>query len=323
MAGGSLGQASAPCEKGLSETAMLAKMYVGYFVFQQVTEQATLVADNARPQDRDEVADAAQKWFGEQMGVMRSDLEKECGSEARARFEQFYEGFSQAEQDGNPAVLEHVSNAFGFEPPPADFVALKKKIVERALGSEISSASDWLGELQTWVDLRRRDPDTPPLEIWMARNEKSPAPIPASMKPKRRSRNPLADAEADLPEFVEDDDEGFSPLDSFDSMREERRQKAMEEAQEGMRQVAEERQAAEEEYAKKKLAAAQAEADAMKRQAEKLAAVEQEALEQRKKSWGNRLKSIVGATLSAGIGAFTGGVGSRAGEEAANAIFNN
>ena len=59
----------------------------------------------------------------------------------------------------------------------------------------------------------------------------------------------------------------------------------------------------------------------MKRHADKLAATEKDALEQRKNSWGNRLKSIVGATVSAATGAFTGGIGTRAGQEAANAIF--
>jgi FtsZ-binding cell division protein ZapB len=104
-------------------------------------------------------------------------------------------------------------------------------------------------------------------------------------------------------------------------MRKKRSERRLEEAQAGMEQVASERQAAEEEYAAKKTAAAQAEAEAMKRHADKLAATEKDALEQRKNSWVNRLKSIVGATVSAATGAFTGGIGTRAGQEAANAIF--
>jgi hypothetical protein len=106
-------------------------------------------------------------------------------------------------------------------------------------------------------------------------------------------------------------------------MRKKRHDKELAEAQDGMEQIANERKSAEEEYAAKKTSDAQAEAENMKRHADKLASTEQEALEQRKNSWGSRLKSIVGATVSAATGAFTGGVGARAGEEAVNAIFKD
>jgi capsule polysaccharide export protein KpsE/RkpR len=116
-------------------------------------------------------------------------------------------------------------------------------------------------------------------------------------------------------------DEEEVGLASFSASRSERRAKALEEAQAGMQQVAAERQAAEQEYAAAKTAAAQAEADAMRKHADKLAAAEQEALEQRKNSWSGRLKQIVSTTIGAAGGAFFGGVGSRAGEAAANAVF--
>lgn len=66
---------------------------------------------------------------------------------------------------------------------------------------------------------------------------------------------------------------------------------------------------------------AAAEADNMTAQAEKLAAVEKEALEQRQSSWGNRIKNIFSSTVGAATGAFTGGVGARAGQEAVDAVF--
>lgn len=122
---------------------------------------------------------------------------------------------------------------------------------------------------------------------------------------------------------VQAGEEALSPLDTYGSMRDKKRDKMLKEAQAGMQQIASERKAAEEEYAARKMAAAQKEAEATKRHAESLAAVEQQALEQRQRSWGNRLKRIVGATISATGSAFLGDIGARAGTEAANALFNN
>jgi hypothetical protein len=112
-------------------------------------------------------------------------------------------------------------------------------------------------------------------------------------------------------------------LDSFAQARQDRRQRALEEAQAGMQQVASERDAAEREYAARKTASAQAEAEAIKRQADKLASTETEALEQRKNSWGNKLKGILSATIGAATGAFTGGIGTEAGTRLADAIFEH
>jgi len=123
-------------------------------------------------------------------------------------------------------------------------------------------------------------------------------------------------------EFVEEEEDDESFLDSFTGLRNEKRDRMLEEAKAGMEQVAAERKAAEDDYAQRKLAAAQKEAEAMKRHAQDLAAAEEQALKQRERSWGSRLKRIVGATVSAAGGAFLGGVGERAGQEAADALFD-
>ncbi|MBO4448059.1 MAG: hypothetical protein J5807_01065, partial [Kiritimatiellae bacterium] len=76
-----------------------------------------------------------------------------------------------------------------------------------------------------------------------------------------------------------------------------------------------------EEYNAKKQAAAAAEAAAMQAQAQKLAAAEQEAVEQDQNSWKTRVKGIVSSAAGAAGSAFLGGVGSRVGEAAAQAVF--
>ncbi len=88
-----------------------------------------------------------------------------------------------------------------------------------------------------------------------------------------------------------------------------------------MQQMAAEREAFEQEAAARALAQAQADAEAMKAQAQRIAGAEEEAMKQRENSWGNRLKRIAGGTVSATIGAFTGGVGAEAGRRAAAEIF--
>lgn len=129
------------------------------------------------------------------------------------------------------------------------------------------------------------------------------------MVPSERRRNPLRDAEAPPAAYRPPSVEGpAGGLDSFGAARTARREKALEVAKVGMSQVAEERRAAEEEEASRKTAAAQAEA---------------EALEQRKNSFAGRVKQVLTATISAAGGAFFGGIGSRAGEAAAEAVFKN
>jgi hypothetical protein len=71
------------------------------------------------------------------------------------------------------------------------------------------------------------------------------------------------------------------------------------------------------------LAAAQAEAAALQRHAEKLAAVEKDALDQRQNSWTSKLKNIVASTVSTATGVFFGSVGQRAGEAVTDAVFND
>ncbi len=64
-----------------------------------------------------------------------------------------------------------------------------------------------------------------------------------------------------------------------------------------------------------------AEAAAMKKQAEDLAKIEEQAFQQRQRSWGNRLKKIVASAGGAFVGGFTGGIASEAASEAISEIW--
>ncbi len=307
-----------------TDPALLGHCYLRFMVYQQVVAQADGLAGDAAPADQDQVKKAATDWMRVRTDRIRGELNAQYGEKARALFEQYVADYTAAEKSGDAKFLAEQSKLLALTPPPSDYAGLRKAAIDGFLQPDVTDGSKWLGEVQTWIDVRKKTPGTPDLSIWLTRNQ---APATWTVQKKSVLKKPpektLANSEADLGEFTAEEEEPATPLDNFGDMRKKRRDRMLEESQAGMEQVANERQAAEEEYAAKKTAAAQAEAEAMRRQADKLAAVEKDALEQRKNSWGNRLKSIVGATISATTGAFTGGLGTRAGQEAANAIFKD
>jgi len=209
---------------------------------------------------------------------------------------------------------------------PGEYAALRDDVMKADIPLDIEAAGAFLGSVQTWLGLRKKGGDVPPLAAWLNRDSDPPqsgTAVAKKQKPKKkRRRNSLRDAEADVGEFVEAPDDGDSVLGTFGTARNARRQKAQKDAESGMAQVSEERRIADEEFNAKKQAAAAAEAAAMQAQAQKLAAAEQEAVVQDQNSWKTRVKGIVSAAAGAAGSAFLGGVGSRIGEAAAQAVFN-
>ena len=206
---------------------------------------------------------------------------------------------------------------------PADYTPLRDDVMKNDLPGDIEAAGAFLGNVQTWLGLRKKKgAEAPPLAVWLDRDSKVPPAVAKKPKKKKR-RNSLRDAEAAAGTFVEAPDDGGSVLGTFGTARNERRQKALKDAESGMAQVMEERRIADEEYNAKKQAAAAAEAVAMQAQAQKLAAAEQEAVEQDQNSWKTRIKGIVSSAAGAAGSAFLGGVGSRVGEAAAQAVFKD
>lgn len=301
----------APAARGAgADVAALIQDYLRFALSGQVAAQARQLApDNA------EVQAFAGTWQAARKTDVRESLTARFGADGRGRFESFVAEFTAAEGRQDRSALADYAQQLGLDPPPATFVELRAAVLHRDLASDLNEGAALLARLQTWIEAHARG-DAIPLAGWMAAG---PEPGVAASS----AANPLRDAEGGGESAWSGSEEEANPMDSFDAGRKARREQALQDAQAGMDQVAAERQAAEQEYADKKMAAAQADADNVRRQAERLAASEQEALEQRQKSWGNRLKSIVGSTLTAATGAFTGGIGTRAGQEAAAALFDD
>lgn len=314
------------------EAWALTVAYLRYNLMSEMVRQATGMAgeDEALAE---EISDFLNTWSSGQKTRIKSQLTNVFGDDSREAFESFVSELSQAQNDGDAEYLADLADALVLDdPPPGDFSELLSRAADQYIASDLKAMGDRLGEIQTWVELKQSEEEVPPLSIWMAQfvhvqkapvieaeeiEEPPPPPEPKPMTEMER----LAAMEMPLGQVQGKPQETENPMDAFSTTQKERRARVVEEAHAQMEQIAAERAAAEERYASRKLAAAQADAEAMKQMAEQFAAVEKEALEQRKNSWGNRLKRIVGSVVSATTGAFTGSIGTRAGQEAANALF--
>lgn len=285
-----------------------------YTLANEVREAARKLAEGASDADGAAIREVAEDWFASQTERMRAVLEGALGAAARECFQAFADTFTAAESAGDAAYLRRLVTDLGAQPPLADYPALRRWAMEQWLSEPLASGARLLSEMQTWAEVRARDPNAPALDAWLERGARPPA-------APRRPVNSLAAAEARSPAWDDSTPAPSGALEAFAQRRRERRALALEQAQAGMQQMAAERQAFEQEAAARKLAQAQADAEAMKAQAQKLAAVEEEAMKQRENSWGNRIKRIVGGTVSAAVGAFTGGIGAEAGRRAASEIF--
>lgn len=307
-----------------SDSEVLLRSFIRFSLTQEVQAQAVALAKGLPRKDANQIQDVVHGWFNREMAVLRKDLEKTFGDTAKDRFKKFVAEYTSAEKAGDPEFLAHLSSQAGLTNPPPDFATLRKMALKRWTGKQISAGTWLLSEIQTWIDVRGKQSDAPPLQAWLARDQK-PGQTQAKASPPGeppRQVNSLANAEATAPEWNASQVTAGSSMDAFSQVRREKRDKAMQDSQAGMQQMAMERQAAEQEYGARKMAEAQADADAVRAHAQKLAGVESEALAQRENSWGNRLKRIIGGTLSAGLGAFTGGIGHEAGKRASDEIFD-
>lgn len=299
-----------------SDSEVLLRSYIRFSLAQEVQAQARALGKNLSRPDADQIQEIADKWFAGETVALRKNLENKFGDTARERFKKFVGEYTTAEHAGDLEYLGRLSTQAGLKEPPPDYAALRKLALKRWLNKQLSAGTKLLSEMQTWAEVRSKKNDAPPLSVWLARDEQPTAsPEPSS------PTNSLAAAEAPTPKWDANQQPSGSAMDAFSQLRREKREQAMQNSQAGMQQMAMERQSAEQEYGARKMAAAQADADAMRTQAQKLAAVEGEALAQRENSWGNRIKRIIGGTLSVGLGAFTGGIGVKAGQQAADELF--
>ncbi len=304
-----------PVAQAVTDDEVLMLSYLKYQLVKEVSGQTAGIGESLDAETRAEIKTAADQWAKPRLRSVRDGLSERFGEQARGVFQAFIANLTKMEKQEDLSYLQLLCEACVLPAPwPGDYAELRRTLTDDKLADILTEGSAFLGEVQTWADLKNRGAlRLPPLTYWLGRADDIQVELPPA--------NLLREAEVPFPEYLEDEEEGDGFLDNFGSMRDEKRERQVEEAKAAMEQVAAERQAFEEEYAARQLAAAEKEAEGMKRHAQELAAVEAEALKQREHSWGARLKRIVGATVSAAGGALIGEVGSRAGQEAADALF--
>ncbi len=309
----------APTAQAVTDDEFLMVSYLKYQLVKQIPKQVAGIGEGLDADAQAEISSAATAWSKPRWASVKEGLSERFGENARGTFEAFVANLTKMEQQKNESYLQFMCKACEIPAPwPRDYTELRRVMTNDRLSETLKDGGAFLGEVQTWSELKKKDvAQLPPLTYWLARTEDIQLDVPP-----KQPENLLREAEAALPLYVEEDEEDTGFLDDFGAMRDEKRAQQVEEAKAAMAQVAEERRAAEEDYAARKLAVAQKEAEGMKLHAQELASVEAQALKQRERTWGARLKRIVGATVSAAGGALIGEVGSRAGQEAADALFD-
>lgn len=310
--------AQLPSVQAVSDERALASAYLLSTLAEQVATKAVEAFGNVAATNGPSPREAAVEWKARIQQRIRGNLEARFGASARGRYETFVTEFLAAEQCADPEALRALHEKAGLQVPPTDYASFRRLAVESWLQADVAAAGDFLARVEAWVDLSGRVPATPPLDFWLgATSPKSAAPPPPTPV------NRLAAAEATpAPIPAPDDDEGDGALSAFATARKTSRQQRVELAQSQMQQLATEREQWEQEWGRKKAARAQAEVEAMRRQAEALVQADKDALEQHKNSWGYRMKSVVSAVIGTTLGAFGTPIAQKAGEEAAQELFD-
>ncbi|MCZ7591815.1 MAG: hypothetical protein M5U15_06525 [Kiritimatiellae bacterium] len=289
------GPIAARCEAAQPAASVLTANYLRYLLLNHVKAQGAEIVAQAPAAAKSGLQARLDNWQDSFQEAIRVDLEKNLGADARSQFESFVSDFTRAERASDSAYLEQLAAQTSWPGPVADgFEAFRRWGMQQWVSGDMQSGVEFLSAL------------IPPV-----------AQAPTQPMP---PRNPLRDAEGESLEYG-GDSAGGATLQRFAGMRDERRQKALEQAQAGMQQVAAEREAWEQEYASRMEARAQAEAEAKTRQAERLAATEEEALEQRRNSFKAKAVGVLAGVAGATVSGFTGAIGGRAADEAVNAIF--
>ena len=291
-----------------TDAGILLGAYTHFALAREVQSQALQMAQSL-PQDvAEQIREQADVWMVAETRCLRDNLDARFGNDAKEAFADFVAEYTTAESQNDQHYLGKLATEARLGETPMEFAAMRRLVMDKWLAAPFENGSRLLGEIQTWVERRGATASPLTLAAWLSRNQAhAPTPPPAAAPPPRPV-NPLAAAEAPLPDFTPMPEGASSnPMEAFARSRQ-TSANAPARSPAGMQQMA-------------AGTPGQADAEAMRAQAQKLAAVEQEAVDQRANSWMGRLKNIVSATVGAATGAFTGGIGAEAGRQAADALF--
>ncbi len=303
-----------------SNQGALLLSYLRLEIAQQAGPLSAAMAKETSRENQEEIARAVTQWTDTRIAAIRAGLESRFPGQSRDFFRLYVERYTTCEEKEDAAFLKQTAGELGLAVAPKDYAALRADLLRTALKPDVMATSQLLGEVQTWLDVKHRQPGkTPPLQAWLSRREDAPV---RSAAPRPVKTDPLAAAEASAGNYTDSAvPADANPLEAISAQEKNRREKKRQDAIVEMQQVSAERKQYEDQAAAEKTARAQAESEAMKHQAEQMAAVEQTALQQRQNSWSAHLMNAAVSLVGSVGGAAGGAVGAAAGLQAANRMF--
>ncbi len=318
----------------VASAAGMATLYTSYLRYEiagKVSDMGASLCEGLVPADAAAVREALEGWKSAQTQRVRRELEAEFGDVAQERFGGFIETLLGAEEKNESLYLVALGRAFELASPPSDYAALRQTVMAGPMAEDMKASAFILGSLQSWTQWKREGRPAPPLTAWLTRSEagkdatQTTAPKPKAVPPPPGSVAALAAAEGGsqfaVPE--EGEEEAPSPLAAYSDLVKQKREQMFKDSTAASEQLLAQRKEWEDDQAQKKTAAAEAEAESVKKHAEALAQADKDAIEQQQNSWQNKLKGVASALVSSAVGAFTGGVGTQAGEKLAEAVFKD
>lgn len=143
---------------GSDPTPLLLRSLFRYRIVSQALAEAGRLSAGQDADAASQIAAAARSWKSEQMAAVRADLAGAAGEGAADLFRGFVEQFSQAEQAASADYLAVLSNRMGWRPAPATYADMSRLVLDTLLADDVAAAGRFLGEIETWLDVRRRPP---------------------------------------------------------------------------------------------------------------------------------------------------------------------
>ncbi len=150
--------------------AFVFHAYLQSVLAAQVARQVELLTE-----DLDPAAAAAAAWVDEDRLVeaataIRTSLVTCFGIAAPDTYRHFVARLQAAERSGDPVLRAGLLAELRWDDPAvADYHQLRRMVAERLMAAEVDAAAAYLAQIQTWIDISRRESDAPDLEQWLAR----------------------------------------------------------------------------------------------------------------------------------------------------------
>ena len=152
-----LGAMAAGAQTPTTDVGFLLKAYTRFVLAQEVQAQAQELARPRPEAEAQAIAAEAKRWMAAETDQMRAELADRFGQAARDRFSAFVAEYTAAEKDNDLHYLGRLAGDALLGDTPFEFPAMRRLVLEKWLTQPFADGSRFLGEIQTWSDLRALD----------------------------------------------------------------------------------------------------------------------------------------------------------------------